>query len=369
MDLGRVAEHRGITSAEVALEAHLRRQRRGGCHQRLVDHRLHVDRHAFTGAAAAERQDALDQRLRAQRGAHRGIDVPALRRAFGAVALHQLAIAEDRGEDVVEVVRDAAGQRAHRLELLRLAQLRFEPVALGLGVLARGDVFERTGHPVRPALLVTQRDAALAEPDPAVRARVVEPVLDLPVRSAAVVEVGLQRVVHALLVVRVVAEHPPPLLARAHRFAGLQAEQFLGARGEEEGLAAHVPVPHAFVRPGDRQLVALLRLAQRLLGALVRVDVADRPRPTRRPTVQVAQVAAANAHPAPAAVALAHPAVGLLRVMAALRLTAKGPLHGSAGRPDGCRAAPATRRACARRCPSRCRRCASHARRRTCGRW
>ena len=184
MNLCRVAEHRGIAGAEVTLEPHLRRQRRGGCHQRLVDDRLHVDPHAFTGAAAAERQDALDQRLRAQRGAHRGIDVPALRRAFGAVALHHLAVTEDRGEDVVEVVRDAAGQRAHRLELLRLAQLRFEPVALGLGVLAHGDVFERTGHPVRPALLVTQRDAALAEPAPAVRSLVVEPVLDLPVRAS-----------------------------------------------------------------------------------------------------------------------------------------------------------------------------------------
>src|SRR5262249_33844124 len=153
-----------------------------------------------------------------------------------------------------------------------------------LGVLASGDVFERTGHPVRPALLVTQRDAALADPAPAVRTPVVEPVLDLPVRSTDAFEVGPQRVVNALLVVRVVAEHAPPLLARAHRFAGLQAEQLLRACGEEESLAAHVPVPHAFARPGDRQLIALLRLAQGLLGALVCVDVADRPRPARRLT-------------------------------------------------------------------------------------
>ena len=38
-------------------------------------------------------------------------------------------------------------------------------------------------------------------------------------------------------------------------------------------------------------------------------------------------MAAPKAHPAPAAVAVPHPAVGLLHVMAALRLAAKVPLH------------------------------------------
>ena len=35
----------------------------------------------------------------------------------------QIRVAEDRGQDVVEVVRDAAGEPAHRFHLLRLAQL------------------------------------------------------------------------------------------------------------------------------------------------------------------------------------------------------------------------------------------------------
>ena len=43
----------------------------------------------------------------------------------------ELAVAGDRGQEVVEVVRDAAGEAADRLHLLRLAQLRLElaPVA------------------------------------------------------------------------------------------------------------------------------------------------------------------------------------------------------------------------------------------------
>ena len=48
-------------------------------------------------------------------------------------AFHQLQIAHDGGEHVVEVVRDAAGELADRLQLLRLVQRR-------LGLLASGDL-------------------------------------------------------------------------------------------------------------------------------------------------------------------------------------------------------------------------------------
>ena len=42
-------------------------------------------------------------------------------------------VADDGGQDVVEVVRDAAGERADRLHLLRVAQLRLERGAALLG--------------------------------------------------------------------------------------------------------------------------------------------------------------------------------------------------------------------------------------------
>ena len=43
----------------------------------------------------------------------------------------QIAEADHRGQQIVEVVRDAAGELAHRLHLLRLRELRFEALLLG----------------------------------------------------------------------------------------------------------------------------------------------------------------------------------------------------------------------------------------------
>jgi hypothetical protein len=53
--------------------------------------------------------------------------------ALGALA-RQHDVAGDAGEDVVEVVGDAAGELADRLHLLRLAQLALELGLLELGL-------------------------------------------------------------------------------------------------------------------------------------------------------------------------------------------------------------------------------------------
>ncbi len=51
----------------------------------------------------------------------------------GDVVAHQqqVAVAVDRGQEVVEVVRDAAGELADRLHLLALHELRLEGLQLG----------------------------------------------------------------------------------------------------------------------------------------------------------------------------------------------------------------------------------------------
>ena len=46
---------------------------------------------------------------------------------------HQADVAEDAGQQVVEVVRDAAGQDAQALQLLRVQQLALEQAAVALG--------------------------------------------------------------------------------------------------------------------------------------------------------------------------------------------------------------------------------------------
>ena len=92
-----------------------------------------MQRRPLAEAAAAEGEDALDQSLCPGRGLQHLVQVSA-RQAHGRdMPLRELAVAEDRAEDVVEVVRDAAGERAHRLHLLRLAKLRLQAVLVRLG--------------------------------------------------------------------------------------------------------------------------------------------------------------------------------------------------------------------------------------------
>src|SRR5499427_10804743 len=90
---------------------------------------MHGD--ALAEPAAAERENPIDQRTTALACGHDAIEVASQPAAPGCVAQRHLAIAEDRAENVVEVVRDPAGERAHRLQSLRQAQLLLEPPALG----------------------------------------------------------------------------------------------------------------------------------------------------------------------------------------------------------------------------------------------
>ena len=80
--------------------------------------------------------------LREVGGAHRGA-----RDLFGVGAAlvlriervqHDLGVADDRRQQVVEIVRDAAGQAADRFHLLRVAQLFFEHQPLGHRIVSLG---------------------------------------------------------------------------------------------------------------------------------------------------------------------------------------------------------------------------------------
>ena len=86
---------------------------------------------ASVGLVQLVRQLGVAMRLRALRG--------------------HLQVADDAGQDVVEVVGDAAGQLADRLHLLRLPQLGLELGMLGFGASARTDVARRPkAHAARP---------------------------------------------------------------------------------------------------------------------------------------------------------------------------------------------------------------------------
>ena len=82
---------------------------------------------------AAEREQLLGQarpRARRERDLARGRLAVRIVRA-ACVASIDRRVARDHRQQIVEVVRDAAGERADRLELLRLVQLLLELLALG----------------------------------------------------------------------------------------------------------------------------------------------------------------------------------------------------------------------------------------------
>src|SRR3989442_15876576 len=93
---------------------------------------------------------------------HHLIDVPPCHAPLCHILLRELAVAEDRTQDVVEVVRDAACERAHRFHLLRLAELSLETLLLGLGLLALNGDARKMGDLLYDIVLVRSRAARFA---------------------------------------------------------------------------------------------------------------------------------------------------------------------------------------------------------------
>jgi hypothetical protein len=102
------------------------------------DEACHVDRRRLQRLAPGKGEQALHQRLGPVGRLQRAVDQPLLAFPADAAAAQQVEAADDGRQQVVEVVRHAAGQLAHGLELLALAQ-RF------LGLAPLGDV-DRFGH-------------------------------------------------------------------------------------------------------------------------------------------------------------------------------------------------------------------------------
>jgi len=82
-------------------------------------------------ALAAEGQNLLHEVLGPAGGLEDFRDAFLRRRIVGQVFLQQITVAEHGGEDVVEIMRDAAGERADGLHFLRLPKLVFEGAAFG----------------------------------------------------------------------------------------------------------------------------------------------------------------------------------------------------------------------------------------------
>ena len=121
--------------------------------------------------SSSERQQLRGELRSARDGGDRGLQPLLGARIAGDVATEQLQVAADDLQDVVEVVRHAAGELADGLHLLRLAQLRLGLRAFGdgcgdallerlvglpqdlLGLLAVGDVDDRADIAEKPSVV------------------------------------------------------------------------------------------------------------------------------------------------------------------------------------------------------------------------
>ncbi len=123
--LREIGEHGPAARVDGLLDRNRAGQRAAKQLQGLRDHLLAAHRPALLLTVPAESQDLLHQLRRPFPAPHNLAD--AKRRLLGIIAFPgEFRKTENRAEDIVEIVRDAAGQGPYGLHLLRLAKLGFE---------------------------------------------------------------------------------------------------------------------------------------------------------------------------------------------------------------------------------------------------
>ena len=99
-----------------------------------VDHHVQVEHLGLEHLAAAEGEELARERGRAQGRLLHLADLAQQLVLGSQLPLDHLAVAQDRGQDVVEVVGHAPGEPPHGFHLLRLAELLLQALALGAGL-------------------------------------------------------------------------------------------------------------------------------------------------------------------------------------------------------------------------------------------
>ena len=247
-----------------------------------------MDRNALPDRAAAEGEHAVDQRAAALARHDDAVEVTREAAALWRIAQCDLAVAEDRAQDVVEVVRDAAGERAHRLQALGATQLLLHLAHLG-------DVADDADDPLRHAVRVAKHLPAAADRARLLAAQdaVFEFVLQSPPgESRAPLLRDPRPIVRVVTHVRhdVAARTVPRVLRHVHHPQGLG--------GGEDLVGLHVPVEMPLLGHVQSEGVALFREPQRLLRQLARRDVGDHADAPARAALGVARHQAARVDPA-----------------------------------------------------------------------
>ena len=132
----------------------------GEYRHRSLDDRRGVTRPDFVLPASRKPEELLGE-LRA--ALDLGLDILqplVVRVAFLCLEQHEGGVSLNRHEEVVEVVRDAARERADGLQLLGLVKLRFEFLTFLSGMPLLGDI-PQNAQEMRPALVLDNRSGGL----------------------------------------------------------------------------------------------------------------------------------------------------------------------------------------------------------------
>ena len=142
MDLGGIGEHGGRIGRDPRLEFHPGRQAGPEENEGCVDDEVQALGEAFARVAAAESQSLADEFAGAVRGGGDAVEPRVDGMAGRELEAGEVDGAEGAVEDVVEIVGDAAGERAERLHRAALAELGLDLFPLFLGALEVGNVGE-----------------------------------------------------------------------------------------------------------------------------------------------------------------------------------------------------------------------------------
>ena len=102
-----------------------------GDDERFGDDGVEFDRRALVLVAAAKGENLADEVAGALAGTGNGIDKGSRFMAGLEREQRELGRAHQAGQDVVEIMRDAAGKLADKFHFLGLEELRFDPFLLG----------------------------------------------------------------------------------------------------------------------------------------------------------------------------------------------------------------------------------------------
>ena len=138
LDLGRIGHGEPGFPSRAGVQAGIQADAaaHGGAQQpdHVLDERVHVQRPGVEPLAAGEGEELRGQQGAALGGQPDRFEPPCEeggRQARGSgLALQQPQVAEDDGQQVVEIVRHAGGELAQRLGTLHLPERGFQPVAL-----------------------------------------------------------------------------------------------------------------------------------------------------------------------------------------------------------------------------------------------